>query len=169
MSKKDNKNILYQSNWYRGNPVVTNIFNSYMVLIPEAELFFIKTVMLFIKDIDNLELKNKLRLLIKQEQNHRIKHIVFAQELESEGFETTRLLKFYKYLFFYFRRFISKRFNLAICLGLEYSATCISHLWVNRILSAPEESGLSVIVPDWKFEYMVAIKLPLLDCYCENT
>ncbi len=61
---------LYQSKWYRDNEVITNICNSYMVLIPEGELYFIKTVLFFIKNIKNEKLKINLLKLIRQEQNH---------------------------------------------------------------------------------------------------
>lgn len=75
--------------WFRGNPFMTHFMNSLHSVFPAGERYFIRSVKWFDKQIQDPELKERVKAFIGQEVQHGMQHEKFLKTLDAMGLDGT--------------------------------------------------------------------------------
>ncbi|MBS0616831.1 MAG: metal-dependent hydrolase [Spirochaetes bacterium] len=81
--------------YFRDNPIMTHFMNSLHTVFPDGERLFIRSVKYFDKEIQNPELKERVKAFIGQEMQHGMQHERFLQALDKMGLESTAFEEWY--------------------------------------------------------------------------
>src|SRR5688572_18261388 len=81
--------------WLYGNPVLTHLANGLNLLFPLGEQFFIRSVKHYLDDIEDPELRARVKVFFGQEGRHGHEHHRMNEVLKSQGLEIDRFLRFY--------------------------------------------------------------------------
>lgn len=82
--------------YMRGNIFSTHFINSFHVLFPEAERFFIRSLQKISSDITDEDLKQQMKDFCGQEGTHAHQHLRFWKALKRQGFDIDAYAKFYR-------------------------------------------------------------------------
>jgi predicted metal-dependent hydrolase len=80
------------AHWLGGSPFKTHLCNSFTLLFPAGEKFFIRSVQKLMPEIKDERLKAEARLFIKQEAQHYLEHEKFFQVLKAQGYDIDKIL-----------------------------------------------------------------------------
>jgi len=122
--------------WHHDDPFMSHLLNAGSLFLPEGERFFIRSFRYFISDIKDEKLRKEVKQFIAQEASHGDEHTKFNQDLIDNlgyGFLAKGEQRI-KGIFAFYNRFTSKKFQLAITLGLEHFTAVIADL----LLSHPQ-------------------------------
>lgn len=72
--------------WFDDNQYLTALLNGLAITFPPGERFFIRSVQHFMKDIDDPELRERVRAFTGQEAMHTKEHLTFNRFLDERGF-----------------------------------------------------------------------------------
>jgi predicted metal-dependent hydrolase len=72
--------------WFDDNQYLTALLNGLAITFPPGERFFIRSVQHFLKDIDDPELRERVRAFTGQEAMHTKEHLTFNRFLDGRGF-----------------------------------------------------------------------------------
>lgn len=81
--------------WFRNNQIMTHFLNSLHTVFPDGERLFIRSVKYFEKEIQNPELKERVKAFIGQEMQHGIAHERFLKTLDAMGLAATEFEQWY--------------------------------------------------------------------------
>lgn len=107
-------------NWFAGNAVLTTSINVFSIYIPRGEKFFIKSVRYFEDKINDQELRELVKIFIKQEANHYKAHEVFNTGLEKQNIRSLREEKAAEKLFTFMEKWLPKKIQLGITVFDEH-------------------------------------------------
>ncbi len=79
----------FERHWFRGNPFMTHFMNSLHSVFPAGERYFIRSVKWFDKQIQDPELKERVKAFIGQEVQHGMQHEKFLKTLDEMGLDGT--------------------------------------------------------------------------------
>lgn len=79
----------FERHWFRGNPFMTHFMNSLHSVFPAGERYFIRSVKWFDKQIQDPELKERVKAFIGQEVQHGMQHEKFLKTLDAMGLDGT--------------------------------------------------------------------------------
>jgi len=82
--------------WFRGNPFMTHFMNSLHSVFPAGERYFVRSVKWFDKQIQNPELKERVKAFIGQEIQHGMQHEKFLASLDQMGLDGTAWSDWYE-------------------------------------------------------------------------
>lgn len=106
--------------WYKGNPVLTHMFNAIFVVFPQTELFFIETVAAYRKQIKDPKLLAEIKAFTAQEAHHCNAHQFHNDQLKKLGYDIDSmevdLAKKYKKT----KRIFTKKQQLASVVAYEH-------------------------------------------------
>jgi uncharacterized protein len=106
--------------WFAENAVLSVAMTVFSIYIPRGEKFFIKSVRYFENDIHDKELRELIRLFIKQEANHYKAHDVFNHGLEQKNMRSLREEKAAEKLFTFMEKWLPKKIQLGITVFDEH-------------------------------------------------
>lgn len=107
--------------WFMGSPHLTHLSNALQLLFPAGEQFFIRSVKHYEKQIDDPELRARIRGFYGQEGRHGHEHERFFKVLEEQGYELESFLEWYEDLAFgKLEKRVSPAMRLAITAALEH-------------------------------------------------
>lgn len=86
--------------WFYDSTVVSHIANGLHLVFPAGERFFVRSVRHFLPQLDDRELRGRVRAFAGQEASHGHEHQRAFEMLESQGFEIRRWLERYESLAF---------------------------------------------------------------------
>lgn len=79
--------------WFGGNPIITHAENTFSLLIPPGELFFIRSVRNYADRVRDPELAAQVRAFVQQEGFHTRAHNEFNASLERFGIDVGREMR----------------------------------------------------------------------------
>lgn len=126
-------NLLFPSNipkhWLKGSVFKTHLLNSFTVIFPVGEKFFIRSINKFFKDLEDPVLKKQVKAFIAQETQHYIEHEKFFKNLQNQGYDIMPLVKAIDTMV---KKIIEpalgKKMNLATTAGLEHFTALLAEI-----------------------------------------
>ncbi len=82
--------------WLYGNPILTNVANGLNLLFPPGERFFIRSVKHYLDQIDDPELKARVKAFFGQEGRHGHEHERMNRVMARHGYDIERILRLYE-------------------------------------------------------------------------
>lgn len=130
-----------EKHWVNGNALISHIANSFTLIFPEGEKFFIRSVKRFINDISNPEVRQEAKAFMGQEMNHYLEHEKFFELFEKQGYDIEPFLKFYKFVAYdVIESLLTDKLHLSTTAGLEHYTALLAELGIeNDVLkNSPE-------------------------------
>lgn len=129
-------NFLFNANtpahWLGGSPLKSHLCNSFTLLFPAGEKFFIKSVQKLFSEIHNENLKTEAKLFIKQEAQHYLEHEKFFQILKVQGYDIDKILTIVEGVVTTIsENLISQRTAMAITAGCEHITALLSEIAIS--------------------------------------
>lgn len=119
--------------WFSGNPTITHNFNSYNLLFPTFERFFIRSVVHFENQIEDEDLLRQIKGFMGQESMHAKVHESYFKLLEQQGYEIRGHLK----RFARYSDLIEKLASPQLCLAMTAAAEHYTATLAGIILNTP--------------------------------
>lgn len=121
----------FPDHWLNGNPLLTHLVNSFHLIFPDGERFFIRSVKANESFIQNEELKKRVKSFIAQEVLHGAEHKKFWNTLMDKGYDIDTFLdisqKFnYDLAEPTVNRFIGVDFSLSVTVALEHMTAILA-------------------------------------------
>lgn len=115
--------------WLPGAPFRTHLCNSFTLLFPAGEKFFIRSIQRFMPALENEELKQAARTFIKQEAQHYIEHEKFLENLREQGYDIDPILRLVDEVITKFvESQTSEEFRLALTAGFEHLTSLLAEI-----------------------------------------
>ncbi|MBS0617342.1 MAG: metal-dependent hydrolase [Spirochaetes bacterium] len=128
-----------------GNPLLSHILNSLHIVFPEGEKLFIRSVKYFQDQIEDPQLKARVKGFIGQETQHMAQHEKIWDTLESQGVTAHEFDKWYSKNAYetvegtirnVFGEEIYKRLALAVTCGLEHYTATLAEVAIDPEINA---------------------------------
>ncbi len=119
--------------WMNENVWATHLANSFHLIFPDGERFFIRSVAAYKDRITEPELRAQVKDFMAQEVQHGIMHEKFQATLRKQGFKIDGFLKFYNWLGYGFiekwsNRIFGPRIALSITAALEHYTASLAEV-----------------------------------------
>lgn len=72
--------------WFDDNALLTCLFSALSVGFPSGERFFVQSVLHYLPEIEDADLRSRVRAFVGQEANHTKEHLAFDRFLDARGF-----------------------------------------------------------------------------------
>lgn len=82
--------------WFGGNAFATHVANGVNLLFPAGERFFVRSVNHYLDRVRSPLLRAQIKGFFGQEGRHAKEHERVFQQLEAQGFDVSRFLRFYE-------------------------------------------------------------------------
>jgi predicted metal-dependent hydrolase len=109
--------------WLAGDAFRSQFFNSFSMLFPIGERYFIESLTRAVDQIDDLEVKLSVKVFIGQESSHRRIHVEYNRSLERLGL--TNIAEHFLQWRIDHSRWLSPLDHVAITAGVEHFTTVI--------------------------------------------
>jgi len=123
--------------WFGGNKIVTHLENTFSIMIPPGELFFIRSVRNYADRIDDPELAPLVQAFIQQEGHHTRAHNAFNAHLADHGIDVKREEAFAARVMERASRWLPKKIQLGITVFFEHLTATGAHV----LFAEPELAG----------------------------
>ena len=126
------------NNWFKGNFLITHFVNSFHLIFPDGEKYFIRSVKAQEEFIHDLELKKRVKAFIAQEVIHGSEHKVFWETLKRQGYDIDSFLNFYNttahdYLEPSLEKIFGVKHALAVTVALEHFTASLAEYAFNEL------------------------------------
>ncbi len=132
--------------WLGGKPFLTHMANSFTLVFPGGEKFFIRSIKPFLQDIQDERILKDAQGFIGQEMTHAMQHEKFFDKFKQQGYEVDGFLKIFHALAFdLLEPRISPKLRLAITAGLEHYTALLAEVGItSKVLDSahPEMARL---------------------------
>ena len=113
--------------WFGGNKIVTHLENTFSIMIPPGERFFIQSVRNYADRITDPELARLVQAFIHQEGHHTRAHNDFNAHLASHGIDVAREEAFAAKVMARASRWLPKKIQLGITVFFEHLTATGAH------------------------------------------
>lgn len=115
--------------WLGNSPFKTHLLNSFTLLFPAGEKFFIRSINKFKKDIEDPKLRAEVQAFIQQETQHYLEHEKFFENLRDQGYDIDGLVSWLdSFIQHVPDKLNSPKMNLALTAGLEHITALLSEI-----------------------------------------
>ncbi len=114
--------------WFGGNKIVTHLENTFSIMIPPGERFFIQSVRNYADRVDDPELRQHVQAFIQQEGHHVRAHNAFNAHLGEHGIDVAREEAYAAKVFERASRWLPKRIQLGITVFFEHLTATGAHV-----------------------------------------
>lgn len=115
--------------WFANNAVSTHLVNAINLFFPEGEMFFVRSVRHFEKEIVDPELRAEIRAFNAQEGRHANAHERYFEALEKQGYKIDHLIRAVTFLLRGGAKFThSPALALSITVALEHYTAVMAEL-----------------------------------------
>lgn len=109
------------THWFGGNAFATHVANGVNLLFPAGERFFVRSVNHYLDRVKSPLLRAQIKGFFGQEGRHAKEHERQFQQLEAQGFDVARFLRFYEAVAFgVIERFSPPSLRLAATAACEH-------------------------------------------------
>jgi hypothetical protein len=117
--------------WFRQNPILSNMLNTYTVLVPDNENYYIRNIRRALERIRDPALSERVRDFIRQEGQHGIAHRRFWANLTAQGIKFESFLKLTNFLSYKFlERFFPLSIQLSVIAAIEHINAYMGHIFL---------------------------------------
>jgi len=115
--------------WFAGNAVSTHLVNSINLFFPEGEMFFVRSVRHFEKEVDDPALRAEIRAFYAQEGRHANAHERYFATLKEQGYDIDPWIRAVRFLLRGGARSLrSPTLALSITVALEHYTAVMAEL-----------------------------------------
>ncbi len=115
--------------WLGNNPFKTHLLNSFTLLFPAGEKFFIRSIAKFQKDLEDPKLREEVKAFIQQETQHYLEHEKFFDNLKHQGYDIDGLVEWLdSFIENVPDKLNSPKMNLALTAGLEHITALLAEI-----------------------------------------
>jgi uncharacterized protein len=111
----------------------THLCNSFTLLFPTGEKFFVRSLSRFVPQITDPKLKAEAKIFMQQETQHFIEHEKFIQNLRDQGYEVDQTLRLVEDVI---TRFVEKstsaEFRLSLTAGFEHLTSLLAEIGLSE-------------------------------------
>ncbi|MBY0517857.1 MAG: metal-dependent hydrolase [Bacteriovoracaceae bacterium] len=119
--------------WLESSPFKTHLCNSFTLLFPTGEKFFIRSIQKFMSRLENEELRLAAKAFIQQEAQHAIEHDKFLKNLREQGYDIDPILKLVDEVITKFvENNTSQSFQLALTAGFEHLTSLLAEIGLSE-------------------------------------
>lgn len=79
--------------WFRDNPLFTHYLNTYTLLVPDNEKYYIRALQACLGDVSSPELRRTIHRFCQQESMHGVAHKKYWHRMEAGGIPTAPFVK----------------------------------------------------------------------------
>jgi uncharacterized protein len=117
--------------WFKQNPILSNMLNTYTVLVPDNENYYIRNIRRSLERFEDPILSARVREFIRQEGQHGIAHRRFWENLSAQGLKFEGFLGLVNLLGY---KFVEKSFPLSVQLSviaaIEHINAYMGHIFL---------------------------------------
>lgn len=115
--------------WIQDAPFRTHLCNSFTLLFPTGEKFFIRSLQKFVPQISDTQLLQDAKLFIRQEAQHALEHDKFLTNLREQGYDIDKTLRLVEDVITEFvENKTSAEFRLALTAGFEHLTSLLAEI-----------------------------------------
>ena len=138
--------------WADGSPFLTAILNTYTLLVPDNELYYIRTLRKILGRIDDPGLKKDLLAFFRQEGEHGMAHRRYWNNLTHQGFRTNGFVRITSIVLYrVIEPVLPLRIHVAIVAAIEHINALLARLFLSRKLLRNSDPYMRLL-----FEYHFA-------------
>jgi predicted metal-dependent hydrolase len=134
------------NNWFKGNFLITHFVNSFHLIFPDGEKYFIRSVKAHEEFVQDPELKKRVKAFIAQEIIHGNEHKTFWENLKKKGYDIDTFLKLYNSTTYEFlepnlEKVFGAKHGLAVTVALEHFTASLAEFAfkdLNELEGVPE-------------------------------
>ncbi|WP_332476790.1 metal-dependent hydrolase [Leptospira ainlahdjerensis] len=137
--------------YFNDNAIMTHAINSFHVIFPEGERFFIRSVKPFQERIQNESLKNRIKAFIGQEVQHGKEHERVWTSIRNFGLPLDRIARFYhftcyKIIFNVLGFLFGPKINLSITAALEHYTANLGEISLKHDLTKDVQGDMKKLL-----------------------
>ena len=118
--------------WFFHDPVVTHFSNALNLLFPDGERFFIRSVKHYLPQIEDAELRERVRGFFGQEGRHGHEHDRYTRLMQEQGYDVEPFLAWYRHLAFeVIEKPVPPALRLAVTAALEHFTATMAQNGLN--------------------------------------
>jgi predicted metal-dependent hydrolase len=121
--------------WFRQNPILTNMLNTYTILVPDNEHYYMRNIRRTFESLKDSGLKMRVRKFIQQEGQHGVAHQRYWENLTAQGLKFRGFLKLTGLMSY---RFLEALFplsmQLSIIAAVEHINAYMGHIFLENDL-----------------------------------
>jgi predicted metal-dependent hydrolase len=114
--------------WFGGNKLITHLENTFSILIPPGERFFIQSVRNYADRVDDPEFAKLVQAFIHQEGHHTRAHNEFNAHLASHGIDVAREEAYAAKIMERASRWLPQKIQLGITVFFEHLTATGAHM-----------------------------------------
>lgn len=119
--------------WLPQSPFKTHLCNSFTLLFPTGEKFFIRSLTRFVPKLTDEKLKEDARGFVKQEAQHALEHEKFLANMRAQGYEIDATLRLVEDVITRFvENHTSEEFRLALTAGFEHLTSLLAEIGLSE-------------------------------------
>jgi len=118
--------------WFGGNKLITHLENTFSILIPPGELFFIRSVQNYADRIDDPAFAELVRAFVQQEGHHTRAHHDFNRHFADHGIDVAREEAYAARVMERASRWLPKKIQLGITVFFEHLTATGAHMLFER-------------------------------------
>jgi predicted metal-dependent hydrolase len=117
--------------WFKQNPILSNMLNTYTVLVPDNENYYIRNIRRSLELFQDGDLSARVQGFIRQEGQHGIAHRRFWSNLSAQGLKFEAFLGLVNFLGYKFvERFFPLSVQLSIIAAIEHINAYMGHIFL---------------------------------------
>ena len=115
--------------WLGSSIFKSHLLNSFTLIFPTGEKFFIRSINQFFRQIEDPKLREDVKAFIRQESQHASEHEKFFTNLKEQGYEIESLIKTIDFIV---KKFLEPawgaKMNLSTTAGLEHFTALLAEI-----------------------------------------
>lgn len=151
--------------WCNDSPFMTHMLNTYTLLVPDNETYYIRQLNRCMDEIEDVEQKKELLHFFRQEGQHGIGHKAFWQNLEAQGIRYKGFVNAVGwFLYKFLEPILPRSVHLANIACIEHVNAYIGNFYLSHDLLAESEQRMRLLF-DWHFAEEIEHKAVAFDAY----
>lgn len=130
------------AHWFQGEPVLTHLGNSYIIVTTVIECFTIKTALSLSNKINDEQLRLEWDTFTKEEMSHAYQHTCVSNDFKRHKYPIDFMIKYSKALFWLVSKIMSIKSQLALVLAMEFYAHELAMSALDNNLFPIDELGI---------------------------
>lgn len=149
--------------WFHGEAAATHLLNTYTLLVPDNEGFYIRTLNQALPELQDMNLRNAVREFSRQEGQHGVAHRRAWQWLAAQGYRFAGFVKFAdKAAFAVVEKLAPLPLRVAIVSCVEHINAAIGHEYLRRDLMEGVDPAVRSLF-EWHFAEEIEHKAVAFD------
>ena len=117
--------------WFRQNPILTNMLNTYTLLVPDNEHYYMRNIRCAYERLKDPELKVRVQNFIQQEGQHGVAHKRYWENLSAQGLKFKGFLSVTNFLSYKFLEPIFPlSMQLSVIAAVEHINAYMGHIFL---------------------------------------